>query len=336
MQRKTWKIAFATPAFLGNAEQQAQWRTPPFKALLRQWWRILRWNDGIRDIVTLHREEGRWFGVAADDGGSSQQSQVRIHLAETWSTGSPVDWPKIAGLTHPEVKVPVQADLYLGFGPITTKSRRTAILPDAHNELRIASPDDFPLDDLLKLIAWFGTLGSRSRNGWGSLLIEGMPSPTRDDKLLQRITRPLDTCLREDWPHALGRDDNGPLIWKTAAKASWREVMQELARVKIAFRTQPRLSLDGVRDGVFADRHVLAYPVTHHSVGEWDNNARLANQLRFKVLKEGVQFIGVAFHLPCALPLQLRQPVQISRQADIWRAVHSVLDQNMTRLGANP
>lgn len=39
MKKLEYQVSFTTPAFLGNAEQQAQWRTPPFKALIRQWWR---------------------------------------------------------------------------------------------------------------------------------------------------------------------------------------------------------------------------------------------------------------------------------------------------------
>jgi CRISPR-associated protein Cmr1 len=38
MVKQTYTVRFVTPAFLGNVEQQGQWRTPPFKALLRQWW----------------------------------------------------------------------------------------------------------------------------------------------------------------------------------------------------------------------------------------------------------------------------------------------------------
>ena len=36
MQEMSYEVKFLTPAFLGNAEQSGQWRTPPFKALLRQ------------------------------------------------------------------------------------------------------------------------------------------------------------------------------------------------------------------------------------------------------------------------------------------------------------
>jgi CRISPR-associated protein Cmr1 len=34
MKRLEYTVSFTTPAFLGNAEQAGQWRTPPFKALL--------------------------------------------------------------------------------------------------------------------------------------------------------------------------------------------------------------------------------------------------------------------------------------------------------------
>ena len=45
MRELTYQVSFNTPAFLGNAEQQAQWRTPPFKAMLRQWWRMVKAAD---------------------------------------------------------------------------------------------------------------------------------------------------------------------------------------------------------------------------------------------------------------------------------------------------
>ena len=40
MLTRTYTLRFLTPAFLGNADQNGQWRTPPIKALLRQWWRV--------------------------------------------------------------------------------------------------------------------------------------------------------------------------------------------------------------------------------------------------------------------------------------------------------
>lgn len=53
MEELSYTISFTTPAFLGNAEQQAQWRTPPFKALLRQWWRVVKAPDFNYDYQKL-------------------------------------------------------------------------------------------------------------------------------------------------------------------------------------------------------------------------------------------------------------------------------------------
>ncbi|OYV75217.1 MAG: hypothetical protein B7Z66_13795 [Chromatiales bacterium 21-64-14] len=36
MKPLKYTVRFVTPAFLGNAEQTGQWRTPPFKALRRR------------------------------------------------------------------------------------------------------------------------------------------------------------------------------------------------------------------------------------------------------------------------------------------------------------
>jgi CRISPR/Cas system CMR-associated protein Cmr1 (group 7 of RAMP superfamily) len=44
MQTFSYLIRFVAPAFLGNADQDGQWRTPSIKALLRQWWRSSRTN----------------------------------------------------------------------------------------------------------------------------------------------------------------------------------------------------------------------------------------------------------------------------------------------------
>lgn len=40
MQTRQLHIQFQTPAFLGDAEQSGRWRTPPFKAQLRQGLRV--------------------------------------------------------------------------------------------------------------------------------------------------------------------------------------------------------------------------------------------------------------------------------------------------------
>ena len=75
-----YRLCFHTPAFLGNAQQQAQWRTPPVKALLRQWWRVAAAQQARYNIDTLRQQEGALFGAASEEQGGSRQSQIRIRL----------------------------------------------------------------------------------------------------------------------------------------------------------------------------------------------------------------------------------------------------------------
>lgn len=129
-----YQLHFSTPAFLGNARQQAQWRTPPIKALLRQWWRVAVAQQVRYSTETLRQQENALFGTAADGEGDSRQSLIRIRLGH-WNMGQLKDWPSTGTVTHPEVKnregkpTPVGSDLYLGFGPLeyNSTSRGTAI-----------------------------------------------------------------------------------------------------------------------------------------------------------------------------------------------------------------
>lgn len=348
MKRLDYIVRFNTPAFLGNAEQNAQWRTPPFKALLRQWWRVA---CGIKDAARLREEEGRLFGAANDERGGSQKSQLRLRL-DSWAGGSLQGaWGNDPRVRHEEVGpngMDVGSHLYLGYGPLvyqqgTALKHNAAIQARETNTLRLAWPGrETSLAELMQLMHWFGTLGGRSRNGWGSL--EFLPLPPGEGRgegatiaplaanhpLLRRISLPLADCLRHDWPHALGQSADGrPLIWQsTQTFPTWREAMQVLARAKIGFRRQFVLGAPGP----FEQRHLLAYPVTHHNVNAWGNQVRLANQLRFKVASNADgRLVARLFHLPCALPRDLAQALGRNaptpqQQAAIWQTVHGWLD----------
>ena len=360
MQKLTYEVRFVTPAFLGGADQSAQWRPPPFKALLRQWWRVVHGPKVNYNVNSLRRDEVLMFGSASDDtGAASGKSKVLLRLSQ-WKEGGMKTWQGCGTVFHQEVGQggrDVGADLYLGYGPLSfergqgtvlgtvrdTGVQRTAIEPETEKaELTIVVPDELEEEIRLamQLSAWFGTLGSRSRNGWGALQIipktstPAIPELTRP--ALNGLTRNLGQCFDLDWPHAIGSDEKGPLVWRTAPKASWREVMKELAKIKIAFRTSGFPFPNGNPDGRFNDRHLLAYPVTNHKVTLWldeygKDTKRLANQVRFKVVKEyddGYQ--GVIVHLPCALPGDLAsKPGSLpnkQKQLDIWKKVHGFLD----------
>lgn len=334
METRICRIRFLTPAFLGNAEQNGQWRTPPFKALLRQWWRVAwaKKNAYSNDIGALRAAEGRLFGTAAGDAGN--RSLVRLRL-DCWNPGelNKNQWPSLAKISHPEVKFPVDAGLYLGYGPVTlprnqknpTLKPNAAIQHDAQATLRLAFPSGTGplLDRALQLMNRYGTLGGRSRNGWGSFELipnrgafEDANPPIRDWR----------DCLDRDWPHALGRDNEGVLIWRTEAFEDWKALMRRLAEIKIGLRTQFVFPHAKPPHQQVQPRHWLSYPITTHRTKAWPGGARLPNSLRFKVRADGDRLRGVIFHVPCKPPAQFG-PDQHLRQIEyVWQQVHGYLD----------
>lgn len=337
MQVNRYKVRFLTPAFLGNAEQNGQWRTPPFKHLLREWWRVA-WageHEWSNDIDGLRQAEGALFGSAAD--GKGNRSRLRLRLGN-WENGRLKSWDGsgVGTVYHPEVSRVVGADLYLGFGPLLHKGKtvlkaNAAIQAAESEELRLACPntDARLVDRALALMDRFGTIGGRSRNGWGSFLLEDAPGLDRPP------LRDWRDCLDRDWPHALGQDEKGALIWQTESFDDWRQIMRRLAEIKIGFRTKFDFPTERTPHSRVQERHWLAYPVTHHGTRAWDRNARLPNSLRFKVVEdEKGKLRGRIFHVPCRPPRQFKP--DDSALERVWQRVHDYLDKTEGLERANP
>ena len=355
---RSYTLRFVTPAFLGNAEQAGQWRTPPIKALLRQWWRVAFAADqrgavNAATVNAMRAAEGALFGVAADSEGDSRKSQVRIRFGR-WDKGRPTPWGGADSerVAHKEVKnregraVPVGPMLYLGYGPLEFAQGQTSfkagapIQADENGELGLAFPagtEGALLDKALWLMHHYGTLGGRSRNGWGSFSLTPADgsTPVLAGPLDERLIAKWQDALKLDWPHAIGRDALAPLIWQTEPLADWKAVMRRLAEIKIGLRTQY----------VFPDvrpphpqplaRHWLSYPITNHTTSAWDRNARLPNSLRFKVRAErDGQLRGVIFHVPCLPPPQFKPDLKAI--VAVWQQVHTFLALPAQRLQRIP
>ena len=242
--QRQYKICFTTPAFLGNARQSGQWRTPPFKHLLREWWRVA-WaekNGYPTEVSQMRAEEARLFGSAAD--GSGNRSLVRIRLG-CWDMGKEKKWGDDLPVIHSEVKRnqgKVGSQLYLGYGPLKyaggTRLKANAAIQSGENaDFRMAFPDEYSalLDRATGLMSAFGAVGGRSRNGWGSFELVVEKTAIAPNSL---PLRDWQDCLALEWAHAIGQDEKGALLWRTGEFSDWRKLMQELARIKIALRTQ--------------------------------------------------------------------------------------------------
>jgi CRISPR-associated protein Cmr1 len=339
MKTLSYTVRFLTPAFLGNADQTGQWRTPPFKALLRQWWRVAVAQDLKFNVDALRKREADLFGVAAD-GADSHKSLIRIRLSR-WDEGKLKSWSGDTPVKHDEVPKPVGAQLYLGYGALVFKGgtalkSNAAIQSGEEAILRIAFPEIYAheLETALWLMDRYGAIGGRSRNGWGSFSLSPADSASKLPEPVKKTVRDWKDALELDWPHAIGKDkkdNHGALVWQTlawqtSALNDWKSVMTELAKIKIGLRTQFKFN-SGKNAPAPEKRHWLSYPVTNHSVAPWGNNARLPNSLRFKVRQDADDKLrGVIFHVPCKPSPQFRPDAQAIQA--VWQQVHQYLDGN--------
>lgn len=348
LRKREYTLELVTPAFLGGADQQAEWRTPGIKALIRQWWRIAYVAEHGVNVNQMRAVEGKMFGTVSNNSGDATQADIRIRLGE-WQRGSLQQMPRGGQTSHPEVKggMNIGAFLYLGYGPLgydktsgVKLNKERAIDPKQHNTLTIigknlSTAEWELLESAMKYIALFGTIGGRSRNGWGSLSIKSGGKPLAALENVKNMhPKLLADCLKQDWPSAIGQgSDQRILVWKGTEVTSWEEAMNKLAAVKIAFRTDAPFKFHSGTHPRPENRHYLSYPVTNHAVSTWGNQKRLPNSLRFKVLKTANgRFLPIAFHLPHKLPDAFNQPISNSELATLWQAVHTKLDTVMTRM----
>jgi CRISPR-associated protein Cmr1 len=348
MKTKSFQLTLLTPAFLGDAQQSGAWRTPPFKALLREWWRIAAASGQDYRHTALREREGVLFGNAWLEAvnGKSRFCQSKVRLAlEHWNTGQARQWsnndPRVH---HPEVGQggrDIGSHLYLGYGPLEYRQGGTALKKNAAlqagdtNTLSLAWPEgEEIISHVLQLIDWFGTVGGRSRNGWGSIAL-GLDALRRNHPQLDPVLRHVRECLRLDWPHAIGKDGQGPLIWQSRETfRDWKAAMTFLAKTKIGFRCHLPFAGGGPHRQP-QDRHLLAYPVTYHPIAGMSRDARLANQLRFKLFREGDALRARIYHTPHACPLPMNNLDQLA----VWQKVHAWLDDpahGLQRMGGRP
>ena len=311
MTKLEYEVRFTTPVHIGNANQNSQWRTPPFKHLIRQWWRIV-WVAGKNltdvDILGEMKEaERNLFGSPANGEKDIQRSKLRLRLSN-WSKG------------NSRINFNYKQE-YLKFGV----SENNWIQTNANNPtfLRIAVPNE-ELDDVvtsLKLINAFGTLGGRSRNGWGSVvLLPRNQSPQLGSLRLEQFTRQWKDSLRVGWPHTFGNDRRGPLVWQTTRTyKNWWQVVDTLSTLRREINKSSQ------------NRVLLSYPAGKKKSFKGYGYQRLPNALRFKVRmvdSNANQLIGTVFFIPS---IKFKNDNLVNEKSyreirTVWKGVFGKLD----------
>lgn len=328
LEKLAFDVEFLSPTFLGGADQHAELRSAPFKNLLRQWWRVA---NGHRSATDLRKIEGELFGTVLGDN-SAQASQVRLVLEKGKIFSIANKLPNLQPrLNHPNVKVPVDRLLYLGYGPIS-KITRDFITPGSvvNIAIYIKKSTTEMFEKTISLLHHFGTIGSRSRNGFGSISLN-IKNKIQLSSLPQLIKENIsfaDRMTQENktYPAQLCLDEKNLLCWEYMpdnpidVKKAWQEILHNFAEIYMKTRTQFKFTAKNELEA----RHLLGYPAgQNHVVAGW--GSRMPSQLRLMVKRnEQEQIVGRILHL--AHPIPKKWDNKLGAQTDIWKKVHSFLD----------
>ncbi|MEW6574701.1 MAG: type III-B CRISPR module RAMP protein Cmr1 [Bacillota bacterium] len=188
----TLRLRLLTPAFLAGADQGvAELRAPSIKGLLRFWWRATQASNS-----RMAEQEKSIFGSAGDEvkGGCSAFT-LQISPSRPANAISKSPFPK-NGDTQYQVKGHSLNILeYLAYGTYTyQKSEHCNVFDRSY----IKSGQVFTLiirlvrNDALNAVVQalsafyaFGGIGARSRNGFGSMVLETVDGDSSLEKLIQ-------------------------------------------------------------------------------------------------------------------------------------------------------
>ncbi len=183
-----------TPMFIGDAEQKAtDLRPPSIKGGLRFWWRALNWKN-VDSLKELHEEESRLFGSAATDNNTGGQGCFLLQVSQQPKINSDATWPEKAN----------SGSCYLAYGLMESGSiedgnlqeHRTAI-KELNNKFSISllfkpntpNSDIKSITKTLEIWGLFGGLGSRVRNGFGSVGLLSLDNTNYDYSLDEYCTK---------------------------------------------------------------------------------------------------------------------------------------------------
>lgn len=299
MRRIKLGLRFLTPAFTGGPDRtSAELRPPTIKGMLRFWWRALQAeNPGLKSA------EGAIFG---DGGGNGKVSRFMIRVQSSglsqFITKDSLPRNKHTAYTVRGFSLNILE--YLAYGTYTydkTKKcnvfDREYIKPGFRFDLMFLLPKkEQTLEELLqafRVFFWFGGLGAKSRNGFGSFTVEYAEGHTLFKDLVNlNLPDGFESLLRSNKvPQFTAFSANARLFRTRTLHSSWDSCLAELGH---AYRNS-RLSLE--EKHIYKLRQFIGAPiiVNKRQVSLLD---RRAKPYFLRVHQEGRNYVGYILYLP--------------------------------------
>jgi CRISPR-associated protein Cmr1 len=193
MERLEYELEFITPAFIGGADpSQAELRPASIVGMLRWWWRLLNWDNNYQN---LFKKESELFGNTNEAG--KVWIRVKGNVKQKLSRCEKWDARIREGRDLGKVYLGYGNILFVNFnrennrqkykllyelckrpgdriepkGNFTVRGYLKGLQPAV---LEVLCPPDVKQDieALLYVVSQLGTIGGRSRRGWGSFYLK--------------------------------------------------------------------------------------------------------------------------------------------------------------------
>lgn len=245
METREFDVEVVTPLFLGGSDpQKAELRVPSIKGALRFWWRALYGSD---DIKKMKEREDKIFGSTEEKAAFSiylKDDDRIIPVLKDLPQGMKV-MTKSKGRTFP-----VSIIEYLAYGlceyrPDVRKNVfiKQHIPAGSRFKLFFSIKNGSESEEVinsLKALTNYGALGSHSRNGFGSIRIEGLSYPLEMKGSLKSFTSLSSKSI---------------LFNNFSQKDKWEDALSEIGKIYREART----SLENRHQ--FNKRQLVAKPI---------------------------------------------------------------------------
>ncbi|MDO8724307.1 MAG: type III-B CRISPR module RAMP protein Cmr1 [Syntrophales bacterium] len=282
IEQHEYECEVVTPLFLGGADpKEAELRVPPIKAAMRFWWRAL--YDG-GNVEQMAKEEADIFGS------TEKKAVVAVKLDHLNVKPVLKDLPsgKKIMVTSKGNTFSISIVEYMAYGLFDPKQRtgryiKKHIEPKSRFKLIVTFPNNVETDLVraMKAMITFGGLGSRSRNGFGSLHCSDLFDQTFNK---QGDLKSFTSFSKE-----------AKLFGKFNTYASWEDALSEIGEVYRA----ARLTLEERHK--FDKRGLIAMPIEskfEKSIPQHIKDGRHAKPYFLHVNKLDDKYQGQILFLP--------------------------------------